>query len=202
MQCYTFKNKYPRTTTGRDFPWYPDSVFPNLYEVQTSLADKLTPDRAARKHAPNTVPHRPFINRPELRYDPQLEVYRAKRLPMMLEHINKVNWSTSQQACVSTTRRACCVGGRKDGRTLPVPTHRHHFRDWGWQPLEQNQRPRDAALGAVPGVYSAIPYGGGDLSEGQQRYEDDTTLSLSTKQNVRKTGFAPIKRTHGRKSKF
>ena len=34
------------------------------------------------------------------------------------------------------------------------------------------------------------------------KFEDDTTLSLWTNQKVRKTGFAPIKRARGRKSKF
>ena len=34
------------------------------------------------------------------------------------------------------------------------------------------------------------------------KFEDDTTLSLWTNQKIRKTGFAPIKRVYGRKSKF
>ena len=34
------------------------------------------------------------------------------------------------------------------------------------------------------------------------KFEDDRTLSLWTNQKIRKTGFAPIKRVYGRKSKF
>ncbi|XP_005097193.1 uncharacterized protein LOC101856019 [Aplysia californica] len=150
MQCFTRKEKRPRTVQGCEFK-APPSVF-----YHTRPRWSATPDWAGRPSAPDAVPLRPYVNRPEMLYNPLCGLYREKRMPEMLRHINVVNWSTGRDAHIAPPRtRPFSETLRHDTSTVTRSTYVNH----GHQPIEPPYTvDNEVSSGVLPKLYSVPKY--------------------------------------------
>lgn len=150
-QCYTQKNKLPKTQSAYDYR------LPKLESHHKRPAVRFDPQWGGRQNYPGCTVLRPFIDRPEISFHPPLfEAYREKRMAAMLKQINFCNWTGSQN--VQT-------GGKRekplDVNELPKTktTYREFFKDNGPQPVAESYAPiHTGALGAIPGLYSVRPH--------------------------------------------
>ncbi|RUS82486.1 hypothetical protein EGW08_009749, partial [Elysia chlorotica] len=121
MQCFTYGNKYPRTTLWKLHQPPPAKS----YKKRPHFIPE--PTKIGRPYCPDVSPYpKNILDVSFLMYNPPLEaVHRERKMDEMLEHINKVNWTTGQDVKLLGRRKSSI----SESMCLSLQsTSREHYR--------------------------------------------------------------------------